>query len=146
MVKKSIDRDELFRYYITENHSVDECAEYFMVHNRTIRRRISEYGIRKPIELQTEAWRNTHVKRYGDIFVQSQFYRENIKEQMVSKSRKTCMERYGVPSAASLDSTKAKSIETFMNKYGAEHYTQTLDYHRKSRRFYYYDGEMFDSS
>lgn len=53
--RKTINRQELYDYYITENHSTEETAKYFNVHERTIRRRLREFNIVKSVELQVRA-------------------------------------------------------------------------------------------
>ena len=52
---KYIDRDLLYDYYINKNFTTDECAEIFHVHNKTIRRRLTKFNIKKPIKLQKQA-------------------------------------------------------------------------------------------
>lgn len=146
MEKKIIGREELFQYYIVENHTTKETAKHFMAHERTIRRRLSEFNITKSVDLQIEAWRRVHQERYGNIFVKSNYYKQNVKSHMVEKVRKTCQNKYGVSWVASLESTKEKAKQTFLQKYGKPYYTQTEECHHKSKRFYKYDGEMFDSS
>lgn len=96
MAKKIIEREELFQYYIVENHTTEETAKHFMVHDRTIRRRLSEFGIIKPVDLQVEAWRRIHQERYGGIFVKTNYYKQNVKSRMVEKVRETCRKKYGV--------------------------------------------------
>lgn len=145
-VKKSISKEELFNFYIRKNHTTEETAKYFNVHERTIRRRLREFGIQKSLQLQLEVSARVQKQKYGALFTQSSYYKEHIVQDMVEKVKNTCYSKYGVKWISNIDNVQDKTKETFIKKYGVPYYTQTEEYHRKSRRFYQYENEMFDSS
>ena len=121
--KKEIDKWALYDYYITENHSEEEAAKHFNVHERTIRRRLKEFNIVKPIELQVQASYNSQMNRYGGLFTQSNYYKTSVVPKMLENMKHTCLEKYGV-----------------------ENYFQTMEFHKEANLRYYFQGERFDSS
>ena len=118
-----IDKDKLYQYYIVENHSTEETADYFHVHERTIRRRLNKFNIHKSSDLQVKCSQNGQRKKYGDLFARSEYYKENILPKMVQNVRETCLQKYGVPSYFQTD----KSI-------------------KQRKALYQYQGLKFDSS
>ena len=136
----------MYNFYIVENHSTEETASYFSVHERTIRRKLVEYEMHKSVELQVECSKRKQIEKYGALFPQSDYYRNNVLENMLNKVDQTCMERYGVKRACQLPEVKDKSIQTCLGKYGVRTYTQTNEYHKKSKHIYKFDGVSFDSS
>lgn len=95
---KNIDYNELYNYYIIQNHTTEETADYFNVNERTVRRRLRKFGIIKNIEAQKEASIRKQIEKYGDIFTKSDYYKKYIVEDMVEKIRQTCQTKYGVDS------------------------------------------------
>lgn len=76
----------------------------------------------------------------------------------LEKVSTTCLERHGVAYGVLTEAnrvattsqearTKANQtrITTCQQKYGVDYYFQTLDFHKKARKIYEYDGETFDS-
>ena len=122
-VKKQIDKRALYDYYITENHSTEETAKYFNVHERTIRRRLREFNIVKSVKLRVQASQNSQKGRYGCLFTQSDYYKKNVVSKMLDNMKHTCLQ-----------------------KYGTESYFQTMEFHKEANLRYYFQGERFDSS
>ena len=118
-----IDKDKLYQYYIVENHSTEETADYFHVHERTIRRKLNEFDIRKPGDLQVKCSQNNQRKKYGDLFTRSEYYKENVLPKMMQNVRETCLKKYGVPC-----------------------YFQTDGSIKQRKALYRYQGLRFDSS
>lgn len=145
-MKKKINRDELIQYYITENHSNEETAQYFGMHERTLRRRLREFNIRKSVELQVECSKTHQIEKYGDLFTQSQYYHQNVKDKMLDKVYQTCEKKYGCKHVSQLESVKEKMAQTCINKYGVPLYTLTKEFHTFRTHKYKYDGISFDSS
>lgn len=145
-MKKVIDKDELIQYYITENHSNEETAAYFNIHERTLRRRLREFNIIKPIDLQVECSQVHQKEKYGSLFTQSQYYRDNVKDKMLAKVYQTCEQKYGCKHVGQLESVKEKKAQTCINKYGVPLYTLTKEYHIFCTHKYKYEGVSFDSS
>ena len=121
--RKIIDRQELYDYYITENHSTEETAKYFNVHERTIRRRLREFNIVKSVELQVQASYKSQLERYGGFYMQTDYYKKNVVPKMLDNMKHTCLQKYGV-----------------------ENYFQTMEFHKEANLKYYFQGERFDSS
>lgn len=144
--RKEIDKQTLYDYYITENHSEEEAAKHFNVHERTIRRRLREFNITKSVELQAQASYNSQMNRYGGLFTQSDYYKTSVVPKMLENMKHTCLEKYGCDSAFKSTGVKNKIKMTNRKKYGADYYTQTAEYHKKACHKYFYQGESFDST
>jgi len=95
--KKQINKDELYKYYIIENHSNDETAAHFNVHARTLRRRLREYGIYKSVDSQVKCSQKHQIEKYGDLFTRSEYYKRNVVSNMIEKGKQTCLQKYGAP-------------------------------------------------
>lgn len=106
--KKAINRQELYDYYITENHSEEETAKYFNVHERTVRRRLKEFNIVKSVELQVQASRNSQMNRYGSLFTQSDYYKSSVVPKMLENMKHTCLKKYGCDSVLKSSDVKNK--------------------------------------
>ena len=145
-MKKKLNRDELIQYYITENHSNEETAQYFGIHERTLRRRLREFNIIKSVELQVECSQARQIEKYGNLFTQSQYYHQNVKDKMLDKLDQTCEKKYGCKYVSQLESVKEKRAQTCINKYGVPLYTLTKEFHTFRTHKYKYDGISFDSS
>ena len=76
----------------------------------------------------------------------------------LEKAVTTCLEHHGVAYGVLTDTNRAATtsqearikanktrISTCQQKYGVDYYFQTLDFHKKARKIYEYDGETFDS-
>ena len=144
--RKAISRQELYDYYIVENHSEEETAKYFNVHERTVRRRLKEFNIVKSVELQVQASRNSQMNRYGSLFTQSDYYKSSVVPKMLENMKHTCLKKYGCDSVLKSSGVKNKIKKTNRKKYGADYYTQTVEYHKKACHKYFYQGESFDST
>lgn len=101
--KKEIPASNLYKYYIEQNHSTEETAHFFGVHERTIRRRIKEYGFTKSLEAQKICSYNSQIKKYGALFPQSEYYKKYIIQDMIKKMQETCLKKYGVVSFSQTD-------------------------------------------
>lgn len=65
-VLKKITREELVEYYITLNHSREECQSYFNISRAIFLKLIKTYSIYKPKELSTEVIEKVKLERYGN--------------------------------------------------------------------------------
>ena len=145
-MKKWIDRDELYDFYITQRHTTEETAEHFNVHERTIRRNLRAFGIRKSISDQ-RSLRSERVKeKYGTSEVQnSEYYREYILPKMLQKLKETTREKYGVDYVFQSPEIKKSIRNTFMEKYGVSNPNQSPEQRHKGFSRYFYEEEKFDS-
>ena len=94
--KIKINKDDLYQYYIIENHSNDETALHFNIHERTLRRRLREFNIQKSVDLQVKCSQKHQKEKYGNLFTRSEYYKKHIVSGMVKKGKQTCMDKYGV--------------------------------------------------
>lgn len=79
------------------------------------------YGVTNPFQLQ-------NVK---DIIKEK---RESQKEEIVHKTKQTCLQRYGVDNGAKTDVAKQKSIQTCLEKYGTEYSFQSENNKSKAKQ------------
>lgn len=99
-----------------------------------------------------EKRKQTNLERYG---VENPYQAEEIKQII----KKTNLDRYGVENPYQQPHVKEKAIQntrsekaiekrkqTNLERYNVTNYTQTLEYHKKSKKKYFYDNEYFDSS
>ena len=121
--KIKVNKEELYQYYIIENHSNEETAEYFNIHERTLRRRLREYNIQKTVKLQVECSQKHQIEKYGNLFARSEYYKNNVVSKMVEKGKQTCLKKYGVSS-----------------------WSMTEDGIKQRKCSYCYDNIKFDSS
>lgn len=77
--------DDLYRYYITENHSAKETVIHFDILLSHLTKIMNNYGVKKPKSLSYEWNKRTLKERYG-----SETYNN------IERNKKTCLEKYGV--------------------------------------------------
>ena len=90
-------KEIILNYYIVENHTRKETADYINVSENELRTLLRKYNIVKPRSLSTK----------------------NIsydKEEAVNKRKKTCIEKYGVDNPAKADIVKEKYSSTISNR------------------------------
>lgn len=144
--QKEVDYKDLYEYYIEQNHTEEETALKFNMSERTLRRKLAKYNIKKGIPLQVEASKRKQREKFGDLFVRSDYYRTHVKAQMCHKMKQTCLQRYGVEYVTQTEEHKKQVEQTCYEHYGVRFYTQTKEYHKNACHKYKYDGVSFDSS
>lgn len=70
------------------------------------------YGIVKPVSLRVKGAIKTNQIRYGGNG-------PGCSKEVLEKSKKTCLEKYGVPYSFQSDNNKTKTKETLVEKYGS---------------------------
>lgn len=107
-----ISKEELYDYYITQNHSRLETAEHFGVNPNTLRHLYDKYNIKKPRSKVTELYRKTCIKKYG--------VDNPAKAQLVKdKAIETNLMRYGAKNPWSKESSvRHKTHDTMIERYG----------------------------
>lgn len=84
---------ELYNYYIIENHSRKECAEYFGVASYIVEDWIYKYKIKKDPKMVKAKIEQTNLEKYG--------YKNPIQnEKIMIKARNTCLKKYGTTNPA----------------------------------------------
>jgi len=111
MRKIIIDKEELQKYYVDENHTLKECAAHFNCGYSTIAARVKELEIVKPTASVVERRKQTCLNKYG---VENPSQAESIKE----KKRQTTLSNYGVENPMQSQEVKQKLEKTMLDKYG----------------------------
>lgn len=104
-----ISYDDIYAYYITQNHSVLECADHFEIVSSMFTRLTKYYGIKKSKELHTANIKKTKKKKYGD---------ENFNNQ--AQRAKTNLERYGVDNQFKRTELMLDIKQQIEEKYGSK--------------------------
>lgn len=98
-----VNYDDLYKYYITEHHSIKECAEHFELSGKVMYKLIRLYNIRKSLEDKTLTEQRVKEEKYGDPFYNNSkqisisyknTYLENG-EDIIKKRKATKLEKYG---------------------------------------------------
>lgn len=113
-----IPKDELYQKYIVENMSRAEVASFFNVKERTIARRLEEYGIKKDTKDIYSNIKKSTFEHYG---VEHPSKSKKLRE----KAKKVMKERYGVEYTAQSDELRRKMQQTTSKRYGKSNYVET---------------------
>ena len=65
IAKAKISKDDLYEYYIEQNHSLHETEVYFN-ERALLRKLINEYGLKKDTKRHVENIKKSKQQRYGD--------------------------------------------------------------------------------
>lgn len=126
MKSKEIEYEDLYNYYIVQNHSRAETAEHFGINVNTLRHVFDKYRIRKDRSSVQELMKRTSIERYG---VDNPAKSSEIKE----KTRKTNIERYGVSCVFNNRDIKEKIEQTNLERYGDKYPTVNSKVREKIR-------------
>ena len=88
---KEITYDEIYNYYITENHSVEECNEHFKLAGPMFMRLTKYYGSKKPKALHAANIKKVKKERYGSENYNNAEKRAN---QVIEEAKKTAQAEY----------------------------------------------------
>lgn len=102
-----ISKDDIYDYYITQNHCLDDCLKYFDISYTEFNWLMHHYGIVKDPALNNVHSRATKLDVYGDANYNNR-----------DKARKTCLETYGVDNVFK-DTEKMKAA--YQEKLGVDH-------------------------
>jgi hypothetical protein len=104
---KQVSLDEVYTYYVLENHSKLQCIKYFNTTERVFRAFLEYYQLKKPRMLVHQLSVQTKEARYGDA-------NYNNRDQ----ARATCLERYGSESPLENKEIWQKTYDTTIAKHG----------------------------
>lgn len=104
-------KKEIYKYYIEEMRTIKELGEILGIKKSSVHTLLNKLKISKKVEL-------------GEDFRSSEEYKE--------KSKKRCLEKYGVESLSQLESTKQKARLTCLKKYGVEYVAQAEEVKKKA--------------
>ena len=100
-----ISKEELYDYYITQNHSRLETAEHFNIDERKLKDILSKNNIKKPRELFYKNALNSIRNRSIDD-----------RKKSHNKMKETCLKRYGVDNPAKAQIVKDKYYKTISSR------------------------------
>lgn len=144
--KKWINEEDLREFYLVQNHSILDTAKHFNVHEKTIRRNLKAFGIKKPLESQRILRNQKMLEKYGTPeFQNSEHYRKDVVPKMMAKMKETNLRKYGVEHVSQLSEVKEATRRTFLKKYGCGNPNQSPEQRHKGFSKYYYKGLRFDS-
>jgi len=105
--------EEVYDYYIIQNHRRSDSASYFNMNEGDFRKLLWSLGIRKDKKLSTKNSQETLKDVYGDP----------IKLKEINEKREaTCFERFGAKSNLLSNDPKVNGEATRLEKYGHVHY------------------------
>lgn len=128
-----ISKEDLYYYYILQNHSIVECSDHFNMSLSGIKGYIRRYNMHKSEDLHQEKIKQTMLERYGvERALQVSEFSEKYKETMSGKSKEeldeifekrkqTCLEKYGTENPVQNESVKEKTRKTCQERYGSDH-------------------------
>lgn len=114
--------EDLYRYYVIENHDKVQTREHFGLTDWALSQFFREFGIRKNKAGVVNLREKTKEQRYGNPSYNNR-----------DKYKETCTERYGGVGFAS-DELKQKSDKTTAERYGAENIRKTDFFKQKAAR------------
>lgn len=121
-----ISKEDLYSYYIKENHSYYESINYFNITEHAFIKLCKEYNIPKKDKSKAKslALLNSY-KKWGS--------KEAFIEQQQEKFRNTCQERYGVSNPNQIPEVREKIRKTCLEKYGVEDVSRLKSFREKSK-------------
>lgn len=102
-------KDDIIKYYITDNHTCAECISFFNVSMTTFMRILKAYNIKKPKDLHTIQIKKSKLKKYGN---------ENYNN--TDKRTQTNIEKYGVENQFQREDIIIESQKVKETKYGSK--------------------------
>ena len=108
-----ITKEELYQYFIVENHSTNETAAHFDIARGSVGNLCDKFGIVKSKEQINQKRKQTCLETYG---VDSVTKVDKFKEE----SKKTCLQKYGVTNISQVDKVKEKKRKLAQEKYGVD--------------------------
>ena len=135
MYNTNIDYNLLYNYYITENHTRKETADYFHVTDASMKNTLHNYQIRKSRQQLREVRKRCSKEKYG---VPS----PACNPKVIAKMRATKLQRYGHSGYNNIE----KIRQTCREKYGVDNPSQIFWVAKKKTQKYNYNNESFDSS
>jgi len=126
----------------SNNEILPVCKEHYLVYNRERHSRSKEkdkeYNNKKYLESKQCRYcgtkKNLHIYKKGFIANCCESCFDIYKDDKNKKRKQTNLEKYGVESVATLDSSKEKSKQTALEKYGVEYYLQSEEKKKKSKK------------
>lgn len=126
---KIVTREDLYQYYIVENHDKAETREHFGLTDWALSQFFREFNIRKNKSEVVNLREKTKEQRYGDPRYNNRTkYKDTCNqryggvgfgsEELKQKSNKTTAERYGAENIRKTDFFKQRAAQTKLERYG----------------------------
>ena len=122
----NINEDDLRKYYIEDNLTINEIADIYNCSRSVIQSRLHEYGIGKSQELITQTIEKTNMEKYG-------VKTTAILPEVIERKNNTNLERYGNIFPAKSDLVKEKMKATCLEKYGCEYSMSNPEVREKAK-------------
>lgn len=144
-IKHIISKEDLYEYYIVQNHTIVDCASFFGASTSTIKANINKYDIHKSEEDRLERMKQTMLDRYGvEYALQRTESKEKFKNTFSNRSEEqnkasrqkrieTCQKKYGANNPQQNESVKAKTKATNLQRRGCEYAMQSEEVKAKNR-------------
>ena len=105
---ESISFEEVYDYYILQNHTKQQCYKYFNTTERIFRAFLEHYNLKKPRQLVYKLCCETKLLRYNDATYNNH-----------AKYIDTCLKKFGATSALANKEIHQQTIDTQKQKYGS---------------------------
>lgn len=109
MRKIEVNKDLLYKYYVEENHNLQEVADLMKVSYRTIQRAVKQYNFNKDSKQIQKQRKEALLEKYG---VENTYQLDNS----IEKSKQTKLERYSDENYNNSNLQK----QTMIDKYGVK--------------------------
>lgn len=121
--------EQLYQWMCVDLLPQQEIADKFHCNKALVNRWCIMYGIKRTKEQIDIVKCKTNIKKFGVPYASQH---EKFKE----KSKKTCLEKYGVENVNKLQSTRDKIKKTNLGRYGVEHPSQNKEIQDKIKQNY----------
>ena len=126
----------------SNNQVLPVCKDHYIIYNRERHAKNKEkekqYRKKKALERKKCKYCGTteNLHMYKEAFIANccEDCFEKYKIDKLEKRKKTNLEKYGVESVATLNSSKEKSKQTTLEKYGVEYYLQSIEKKEQSKK------------
>lgn len=128
-----IPKEDLYDYYIMQNHSLKETLEHYNISKTIFRRQLKIHGIKKPKMLCKVHRDKTCLEKFGvkNIFEKVDYIKEKTKEKLgvenvafleetIEKRKNTCQEKYGGNAPVCSKEIADKIKKTNQERYGVD--------------------------
>ncbi len=125
---KNIYKDEIYKYYIEENHSREDIQEKYSLSLNKVCALLKFFEIKKDPKLVSNVRKKNLLQKYG---VENVSQIDGVKV----KKTETAQKKYGVDNISQAKDIKDKKTQTFQNHYGVECYFQTEEFKKYTRKY-----------
>lgn len=123
-----ITKDELYKFYIEENHSREDIQKEYSLSINKVCALLKFFEIKKDPKLISNVRKKNLLQKYGV---------ENISQigNVKTKKIETAQKRYGVDNISQVENVKNKKSQTFQDHYGVDCYFQTEEFKEHTKKY-----------